>query len=280
METEKTFSEVKKAISAGNIDAAEMLLLSIASSSEDPLVRIQCSSALLTIGRSVASEKVLEELSTRLPEDPAQRFQVAQAMRGLGRADLAAEVLEDLGQEDTILREYATALNMLGRYADSIAVAEKISVMRLSDRVLIADGLSSSGNYGKALEMTESMLAEFPASYDVKRSRCTALISAGMEKEAVKFVRSLLKKDKNSSDSNALAAYVMHVEGKDQSAGAFASKALRTDPSHVGAMEVLALSLMNKGRYRDAGIIAGAINEKDPGNTAAVKILKECGGKQ
>lgn len=280
MEVEKTFFEVKKAISAGNIDAAEAMLLSLASSSGDPFVRIQCASTLMIIGRNTSSENVLEELSENLPERTVTLFQVAQAMRGLGRADLAAGILADLGEEDAVMREYALVLNMLGRYGESVSVVEKISRPSISDRVLMADGLSSSGESRKALELTESLLNDFPESYDVKRSRCTALIFAGMEKEAVKFARVLLKNDKNSSDANAIAAYVMHADGKSQSAGAFASKALRSDPSHIGAMEMLALSLMDKGKLREASIVAGAMNEKEPGNPAAVRILKECGGKQ
>ncbi|MDN5357058.1 MAG: tetratricopeptide repeat protein [Candidatus Methanomethylophilaceae archaeon] len=280
MEVEKAFFEVEKAISAGDVDAAETMLLSLASSSGDPFVRIQCASTLMIIGRTVSSENILEELSENLPEGTEALFQVAQAMRGLGRADLAAGILADLGEEDAVMREYALVLNMLGRYEDSVSVAEKISYPFISDRVLMADGLSSSGEFRKALELTESMLNDFPESYDVQRSRCTALISAGMDKEAVKFVRTLLKNDKNSSDANAVAAYVMHVEGKSQSAGAFASKALRLNPSHIGAMETLALSLMDRGKFREASIVAGAMNEKEPGNPAAVGILKECNGKQ
>ncbi len=279
MESEKTFFEVKKLISSGSIDAAEAILSDLASSSGDPFVRIQCASVMMIVGRNVSSEKVLEELYENLPEDSGTLFQIARAMRGLGRADLAAEILSGLEGDDEVLREYALALNLLGRYGDSVSATAKISAPSLRDKVLTADGLSASGRSQEAIGLTGGLLKEYPEVYDVQRSHCTALISAGMDKEAVKYARSLLKKDKNSPDANAVAAYVMHVEGKSQSAGAFASAALRSDPSHLGAMEVLALSLIEKGKFREASIVAGAMNEKEPGNPAAVKILKECGGK-
>ncbi|MGE0015129.1 MAG: hypothetical protein AB7S83_02950 [Candidatus Methanomethylophilaceae archaeon] len=279
MEAEKTFFEVKKLISSGSIDAAEAALSDLASSSSDPFVRIQCASVMMIVGRNVSSEKVLEELYGNLPEDPSTLFQIARAMRGLGRADLAAQILSALEKDDEVMREYALSLNMLGRYGDSVSMAANISSPSIRDKVLTADGLSASGRSQEALELTGRLLEEYPEIYDLQRSHCTALISAGMDKEAVKYARGLLKKDRNSPDANAVAAYVMHVEGKSQSAGAFASAALRLDPSHIGAMEVLALSLMEKGKFREASIVAGAMNEKEPGNPAAVKILKECGGK-
>lgn len=279
MEDKNVFFEVRKLISTGQIDAAEIMLREIVSSSKDPFLRIQCASTLLVIGRGVASEDVLYDLYEDLSEYEGDIFPIAQAMRGLGRADLAVELLADMEKNDDELREYALSLNINGRFNESVEVIHTIKSQNLSDKILAVDSYSSMGRYEEAMELSDLLYKEAPEDYGVLRSRSAALISSGRDKEAVKFARSLLKADKNSANANAVTAYVMHVIGNTKPAGAFSSKALRADPSHVGAMEILALSLMEKGKFGNASIVAGAMNEKEPGNPAAVRILKECGGR-
>lgn len=279
MEDKNVFFEVRKSITAGQIDAAEVMLREIASSSNDPFLLIQCASTLLVIGRSVASEKVLDDLYEDIQDYGGDLFLIAQAMRCLGKADLAVELLADIEKNGHVLREYALSLNIIGRFNDSFEVINSIKTQNLSDKILAVDSLSSMGRFEEAMEISDALYQQSPENYGVLRSRCAVLISSGRDKDAVKFARSILKANKNSANANAITAYVMHVIGNTKSAGAFSSKALRIDPSHVGAMEILALSLMDKSKFGGASIVAGAMNEKDPGNPAAVRILKECGGR-
>lgn len=278
MNDEKALSDIKNVIAAGQLDTAEVLLMNRASSAEDPLVKIQCASILLVIGRSETSDEVLEELYDEVYGE-ADMFSVAQAMRGLGRGDLALGLLEDSEESDDVLREKAMSFNMTGRFEEAIENLEKISAMTADDSVLFLESLGSLGKHGEALKLSEKLSEEFPDNYNVLRSRGGALIAAGEEKEALKYARKLMKANKNSADANAVGAYVMYVIGNTKPAGAFSSKALRTDPTHVGAMEILALSLVDRGEFKKASIVAGAMNEKEPGNPAAVRILRLCGGK-
>ncbi len=278
MNDEKALSDIKNVIAAGQLDTAEVLLMNRASSAEDPLVKIQCASILLVIGRSETSDEVLEELYDEVYGE-ADMFPVAQAMRGLGRGDLALGLLEDSEESDDVLREKAMSFNMTGRFEEAIENLEKISAMTADDSVLFLESLGSFGKHGEALKLSEKLSEEFPDNYNVLRSRGGALIAAGEEKEALKYARKLMKANKNSADANAVGAYVMYVIGNTKPAGAFSSKALRTDPTHVGAMEILALSLVDRGEFKKASIVAGAMNEKEPGNPAAVRILRLCGGK-
>jgi len=278
MNDEKALSDIKNVIAAGQLDTAEVLLMNRASSAEDPLVKIQCASILLVIGRSETSDEVLEELYDEVYGE-ADMFPVAQAMRGLGRGDLALGLLEDSEESDDVLREKAMSFNMTGRFEEAIENLEKISAMTADDSVLFLESLGSLGKHGEALKLSEKLSEEFPDNYNVLRSRGGALIAAGEEKEALKYARKLMKANKNSADANAVGAYVMYVIGNTKPAGAFSSKALRTDPTHVGAMEILALSLVDRGEFKKASIVAGAMNEKEPGNPAAVRILRLCGGK-
>lgn len=278
MNDEKALSDIKNVIAAGQLDTAEVLLMNRASSAEDPLVKIQCASILLVIGRSETSDEVLEELYDEVYGE-ADMFPVAQAMRGLGRGDLALGLLEGSEESDDVLREKAMSFNMTGRFEEAIENLEKISAMTADDSVLFLESLGSFGKHGEALKLSEKLSEEFPDNYNVLRSRGGALIAAGEEKEALKYARKLMKANKNSADANAVGAYVMYVIGNTKPAGAFSSKALRTDPTHVGAMEILALSLVDRGEFKKASIVAGAMNEKEPGNPAAVRILRLCGGK-
>jgi tetratricopeptide (TPR) repeat protein len=278
MNDEKALSDIKNVIAAGQLDTAEVLLMNRASSAEDPLVKIQCASILLVIGRSETSDEVLEELYDEVYGE-ADMFPVAQAMRGLGRGDLALGLLEGSEESDDVLREKAMSFNMTGRFEEAIENLEKISAMTADDSVLFLESLGSLGKHGEALKLSEKLSEEFPDNYNVLRSRGGALIAAGEEKEALKYARKLMKANKNSADANAVGAYVMYVIGNTKPAGAFSSKALRTDPTHVGAMEILALSLVDRGEFKKASIVAGAMNEKEPGNPAAVRILRLCGGK-
>ena len=278
MTDEKAVADIRNVIAAGHLDTAEVLLSDRASSSDDPLVRIQCASTLLVIGRSAASEEVLEDLYDDLSEYEGEKLPLAQGFRGLGRADLAVEILVNEGDSDPVLREYALALNMTGRHDEAIRSIRKINRPDLKDRILLVDSLSATGEHEEAQKISDELYRSEPENYNVLRSKGAALISAGKDKEAVKFVRSLLKADKKSPNSNAATAYVMHVVGNTKAAGAFASTALKADQTHIGAMEVLAMSLMETGRFKEAGIVAGALNESDPGNSTAVKILKERGG--
>lgn len=279
MNDEKALSDIKNVITAGQLDTAEFLLLNRVSSAEDPFVKIQSASILLTIGRSESSDEVLEGLYDEVYGEDTDLFPIAQAMRGLGRGDLAVGLLEDLEESDDVLRERAVSLNMIGRFEEAIENLERISVMTSDDSVVFAESLSSMGEHEKALKLSEELVNEFPDEYNVLRSRGAVLIAAGEEKEAVKYARRLMKAKKNSADANAVGAYVMYIIGNTKPAGAFSSKALRADESHVGAMEILAMSLVDKGEFKNACIIAGAMNEKDPGNPAAVRVLRLCGGK-
>lgn len=279
MNDEKALSDIRNVIAAGQLDTAEILLRDRASSVEDPLVKIQCASILLVIGRSEASDEVLENIYDELQDSNENTFSVAQAMRGLGRGDLAIGLLQDMVEDNAVLREKAMSLNMTGEYEEAIGTIEKIPKKTVDDSVLLLESLSSVGEHGKALKLSDELFEKYPDSYNVLRSRGGALIAAGKEKEAVKYARKLMKDKKESADANAVAAYVMYIIGNTKPAGAFSSKALRIDETHVGAMEILALSLMDNNKHKNACIVAGAMNEKEPGNPAAVRILRECGGK-
>lgn len=279
MKDEKAFSDIEKVIAAGQLDTAEFLLLNRVESADDPLVKIQCASILLVIGRSETADEVLTDLYHEVYGEDINLFPVAQAMRGLGRGDLAIGLLEDMIDSDDVLREKAISLNMIGRFEEAIESLEKISVMNAEDSVLMLESLSSLGEHEKALKLSDELVEEFPDDYNVLRSKGGALIAAGKEKEAVKYARRLMRAMKNSPDSNAVGAYVMYIIGNTKLAGSFSSKALREDETHTGAMEILAMSLMDKGEFKNACIIAGAMNEKEPGNPAAVRILRGCGGK-
>lgn len=279
MKDEKAFSDIEKVITAGQLDTAEFLLLNRVESADDPLVKIQCASILLVIGRSETADEVLTDLYDEVYGEDINLFPVAQAMRGLGRGDLAIGLLEDMIDSDDVLREKAISLNMIGRFEEAIESLEKISVMNAEDSVLMLESLSSLGEHEKALKLSDELVEEFPDNYNVLRSKGGALIAAGKEKEAVKYARRLMRTMKNSPDSNAVGAYVMYIIGNTKLAGSFSSKALREDETHTGAMEILAMSLMDKGEFKNACIIAGAMNEKEPGNPAAVRILRGCGGK-
>ncbi|HKM09406.1 MAG TPA: hypothetical protein VJX93_02815 [Candidatus Methanomethylophilaceae archaeon] len=278
MNDAKAVADIRNVIAAGQMDTAELLLMNRASSSDDPLIRVQCASTLLVIGRNAASEEVLEDLYDDLWDYEGDKLPIAEGMRGLGRADLAAKILEDEKENDPVLREYALSLSMIGRHDEAIEAIRKVNEPVLDDRITLIDSLSATGNHGEAMEISDELYRNDPGDYGVLRSRSAALISAGRDKEAVKFVRGLLKADKKSPNANAATAYVMHVVGNTKAAGAYASNALKADQTHIGAMEVLAMSLMESGKFKEAGIVAGALNESDPGNLTAVKILKERGG--
>ncbi len=279
MNDDKALSDIRNVIAAGQLDTAEILLRERASSASDPLIKIQCASILLVIGRSEASDEVLENIHEELRDTNENSFSVAQAMRGLGRGDLAVDLLRDMTENDAVLREKAMSFSMIGRYREAIDAVEKISEKTADDSVLLLESLSSLGEHDKALKLSDELFEKHPDSYNVLRSRGGALIASGKDKEAVKYARKLMKDNKDSADANAVAAYVMYIIGNTKPAGAFSSKALRIDGTHVGAMEILALSLMDKDKHKNACIVAGAMNEKEPGNPAAVRILRECGGK-
>jgi tetratricopeptide (TPR) repeat protein len=276
---EETFAAVREKIIRNDTETAVAMLSELASSSDDPFVKIKSASVLLAIGKPDVSDGILEDLYDNLPENPEKRFAAAQAMRGLGRPDLASEILSEMEKTDKVLREHAISEANRGNYSSAYGLIEKIENPSLDDRILAADSLSSSGKIPEALALSESIFKEHSDVYGAVRCRCGALIAADRGKEALALAKSLRKKDKNSPDAYAAGAYVTRIIGKSDLAGAFASKALRIDPNHLGAMEILAQSLMDREMYRDAGIVAGAINEKDPGNRIAVYVLKECAGR-
>jgi len=279
MDKEKSLTEIQTNIRNGKIDLASQQILELANAnSEDPFTLLTCASLLKVIENDKAAGIVAETIVEKVKKSDS--LEAAKGLRRIGFPKEAEILLSNATDSEETLRERMLVSFDLGRFEESISYYEELSDPNLNDTAVMIDSLSASKKHSKAVDLAKGLLAEAPNDLRVQKCYCSALISAGMQKDALKFVKDNLKSNKASSDADALASYVLWVEGKSTSAGAYASKAIKADPGNVLAMEILAYSLIEKKKYPEAKIAAGAINEKEPGNPAVIKILDLCKGRK
>lgn len=276
MDTDGAFDDIRKLIAQGSYGDAIARTRDLALSDTDPMVGVKCLSLLKVVGDTEVSKAIVSRLASEPPEDPALRIQVAGALRGLDYPSTAYSLLRTMGQDDTVLRLSCMCLEDMEEYEMALESVSSISSPTPFDRVMLTEVNSALGNHAEAVRVAESLLAEMPGDFDVRRAYVSALVLAGRDKEAVKYVRGRLKE--RTSESNALAAYVMRVLGNTKAAAGYATRAINMDSRNVSAMETLGICLAERGEYDKARIVAGAINEVSPGSRAALNVLSFCEG--
>jgi tetratricopeptide (TPR) repeat protein len=273
MDKGPALKEIQARIAAGKRDEAVIMISEVVSNfPDDPLALLTCASLLRALGENAKTKIVV----SRISECSSSNFLgIAKGLRGIGYPSEALSVLEKEDATDDRYRLEAGLLRDLKKFDRSLEISEKISLRTIEDDIGDTEALIASKRVADAVARSEELITEAPGIFEVQKCYCSALISAGRQKEAEKYVRSKLKEDK-SADANALSAYLFWVLGRTSGAGACASKAVQADPGHIGAMEILAYCMIDKGKINEAKIIAGAINEKSPGHSAVLRILDMC----
>lgn len=266
--------EIQARIAAGKRDEAVTMISEVVSNfPDDPLTLLTCASLLRALGENAKTKSVVSVIA----ENSSSNFLgIAKGLRGIGYPSEALYVLKKEDETDERYRLEAGLLRDLKMFEESLDVSANISLRYIDDDVGDIEAVISLKRSEAAVIEAEELLATAPGVFEVEKCYCSALVSAGRQKEAEKFVKSELKDDKNSADTNALMAYLLWVLGRTSGAGAYASKAVQLDPGHIGAMEILAYCMIDKGKIKEAKIIAGAINEKSPGHSAVLRILDLC----
>lgn len=244
------------------------------------LARVQ-----LATGRAADAAATVEAVLARVPTDRYAYQVLATAYRALGRtreADEAAAAgatgtaqpvdpwLDEMGEYRrgfaSMLKD-ATALGMAGRYADAIAVLERLRNERPDDRELrtyLAGIYATAGRTSQARPLLTALLAENPANFDATMNLATVHLFDGAFEDAEATAVRALQLRPGDADATRLRGVIAWRRKRLDDAERWLREAAAANPNDAKALGWIGTIAQERHRSAEALIAFRAALARDP----------------
>ena len=244
------------------------------------LARVQ-----LATGRVADAAVTVEALLARVPTDRYAYQVLATAYRALGRAREADEAaaagatgtaqpidpwLDEMGEYRrgfaSMLKD-ATALGMAGRYADAIAVLERLRRERPDDRELrtyLAGIYATAGRTAEARPLLTALLAENPENFDATMNLATVHLFDGAYEDAEATAVRALQLRPGDADATRLRGVIAWRRKRLDEAERWLREAAAANPNDAKALGWIGTIAQERHRSAEALTAFRAALARDP----------------
>ncbi len=259
----KARSLLEEAVAAMPDDAAARLALGAVNLQQGNLGQAeqQFASVVARDPANVQAQRLLVETRTRLGT-PAQSLDSLKP--ALTQESVDPSMLAMAGRLSLASGDREQALGYLSQ------AAERAGGTASSDVQLeVASGFMMAGDYGRALELLETMPSDVDPGLRRESLLLQALLAKGEKEKALAETKALLERTPNDPAAHSLAAGVFLVTGRPAEARAELVRALELKPGDSGLQVSLARLDLMQGRPDEAQQGLEAILKKDPRNLQA-----------